>query len=145
MSKKLVKFNPRSLYDKFCEGDSLTDEEVLSGLFYFRKLSEDLVCLGPTFRLVANEAFRVWNRLFDMATARKLEMGFEPNGDPRPIKEEISWKNTLNSDFLPNLGFWWNVFTEKANLLGYPYYVWNGRVYETKTHKDTELLASDLK
>ena len=61
----------RNIYEKFINGDSLTDIEVNEGVKFFKKLSDDLYLLGPIFRLSAHEAARAYDRLKSYQDARK--------------------------------------------------------------------------
>lgn len=62
-----------SLYEKYCNGDSLTNEEVREGAKFFPRLANDLHTCGPTFKLAANEMRRIGNAFieFNLARTRK--------------------------------------------------------------------------
>lgn len=58
------------------------------------------------------------------------------------MKAEIKWENILNSNhshFDIEL-----VVKRIAMKCGYPYYLWNGRVYETISGEDTNVTEQDL-
>ena len=57
-------------------------------------------------------------------------------------KVDITWKNTLNPSFI--IHGWKGAFLNRAVELGYPYYVWSGRVYHTLTGEDTGIFEKDL-
>lgn len=50
----------RHVYEKYTNGDSISDEELKEGLAFFKKLSDDLMTLGPVFKLAAVEANLVY-------------------------------------------------------------------------------------
>lgn len=60
-----------TIYNKFNAGDSLTDSELEIGIEHFNGMSEMLWKSGPVFRLCAQEAGRVGQRLQDFQNARK--------------------------------------------------------------------------
>lgn len=64
--------NVKLLYEKFVNGDSLSNREVLDGYFHFRRMASDLVQSGPVFKLAATEAFRVADTLKSYADSRNL-------------------------------------------------------------------------
>lgn len=53
--------NPKmqEIYEKYNNGDSLTDFEVKAGVIFFSDLERSLTSLGPVFKLAAKEARRV--------------------------------------------------------------------------------------
>jgi hypothetical protein len=51
--------NIRTIYDKYNNGDPISDDEIKFGLKYFKRIESDLSALGPEFKLAANEARRV--------------------------------------------------------------------------------------
>lgn len=59
-----------TVYDKFRDGDSLTDKELDIGIGHFRPMGEMLLRSGPAFRLAAQEALRVADRMEDYKTER---------------------------------------------------------------------------
>ena len=60
------------LYEKYCNGDSLTDEEVTEGEIFFRELAGMLYDAGLAFYITAKEANRVYLGLRGYREARKL-------------------------------------------------------------------------
>lgn len=58
------------VYNKFVKGDSLTDVDLEVGISHFRPLGDMLFRSGPVFRLAAQEASRVADRLEDYKRAR---------------------------------------------------------------------------
>ena len=64
----------KQIYEKVCNGDSLTDEEVLKGMKFYRQLTNDLMKCGPVFALARNEANRTYMKLYDFAQARGLRL-----------------------------------------------------------------------
>lgn len=63
--------NTRDLYKKYCNGDSLTDEEVRVGEVFFRELADKLFDAGPAFEIMAKEASRVNQSFFSYRRARE--------------------------------------------------------------------------
>lgn len=59
-----------TVYTKFCNGDSLTDNELDVGINHFKPLADMLFRSGPVFRLAAQEANRVAMRLEDYKRER---------------------------------------------------------------------------
>lgn len=66
MSDKSMK----NLYEKFCNGESIDDEQLDEGIRFFYSLTIKLSSLGPVFRLAQNESNRVLIRLQDYHDAR---------------------------------------------------------------------------
>lgn len=62
----------RNIYTKWCNGDTLSNKEVLHGSQHFRQMADMLYQSGPAFVIAAKEANRVAIALNDVATARKL-------------------------------------------------------------------------
>jgi len=60
----------KNLYEKFCNGDPITDEQLDEGIRFFHMLTIKLSSLGPVFRLAQNESNRVLSRLQDYYDAR---------------------------------------------------------------------------
>ena len=58
------------IYNKFCNGDSLSDDELTIGINHFRPLGDMLFRSGPVFRLAAQEANRVASRFEDYKESR---------------------------------------------------------------------------
>lgn len=63
-------FDSGTVYQKFLNGDSFTDQELTQGIDHFKKLERDLRDLGPAFKLQANEVGRVWQGLESFYNAR---------------------------------------------------------------------------
>lgn len=61
----------RIVYEKYLNGDSITDEELKYAIKFFADLVPKLFVLGPAFRLAASEASRVLNALEGFERARK--------------------------------------------------------------------------
>lgn len=61
------------IYEKYCDGDSLTDEEVLAGEKHFLELASMLYCSGTAFVIAAKEANRVCMALKGFREARELK------------------------------------------------------------------------
>ena len=59
------------IYEKFRNGDPITDDELLIGFRHFSKAAELLSPLGPRFDLAANELRRVATGLEDFIFARR--------------------------------------------------------------------------
>lgn len=56
--------------------------------------------------------------------------------------KELTWKNVLYPHcIIGHIG----KMRETAWELAYPYFSWNGRIYETKTGEQTEFLNEDVK
>jgi hypothetical protein len=62
----------RKTYEKFINGDSISDRELLNAVPFFKQLADNLTYMGPVFHLAANEAHRVYAKLFDFKVARGL-------------------------------------------------------------------------
>jgi hypothetical protein len=62
---------PREIYEKFTNGDSLSDQDLTRGIAHFGRMAADLNASGPTFRLAAVEAHRVASTLADFKVARR--------------------------------------------------------------------------
>ena len=62
---------PETIYNKFRDGDSLTDTDLEIGIKHFSEMGELLIKSGPVFRLAAQEALRTAGRLSDFQRARK--------------------------------------------------------------------------
>ena len=62
----------RMIYNKFLVADSLSDNEVVALRDHFLATSENLVHLGPRFRLASNESAETYDRLRDICIARRL-------------------------------------------------------------------------
>jgi hypothetical protein len=63
-------FNPEDFYNKFVNGDPLTDYEVMRASMFFERLEKDLRQLGPVFKLSWDEVFRLKNRVDSICRAR---------------------------------------------------------------------------
>jgi hypothetical protein len=60
-------------------------------------------------------------------------------------KKPLTWQNILNYKHLPTLGWSLHTFSEQAKTLGFPYFCWNDRIYETESGEDTSYIASEIK
>lgn len=60
-------------------------------------------------------------------------------------QKPITWQNVLNYKHLPALGWSLSTFSEQATTLGFPYFCWNDRIYETETGNDTGFVAVDIR
>ncbi len=66
-----TKPDPKVIYEKYINGDSLTDEEVKFGAKYYRDLADRLIKCGPTFVLAFKEANRIYMQMENFDQARK--------------------------------------------------------------------------
>lgn len=62
----------KNIYERYCNGDPLSDKEVLEGELFYRKLSEDLYDAGIAFHITAKEANRIYLGLRDYRISRGL-------------------------------------------------------------------------
>ena len=60
----------KSLYEKYCDGDSLTDAEVSDGIVKFEAAERALLALGPCFSVARKECSRVYQYFKNFADAR---------------------------------------------------------------------------
>lgn len=60
----------KQVYEKYCNGDKISDAELEEALEFFGRLERDLRALGPVFHLAANEALRVKQGLQGFSDAR---------------------------------------------------------------------------
>lgn len=58
------------IYEKFVNGDSLSDEELKVGAIFFHDMWVQLKQAGPVFKLAANEANRVQSQFDSFIRAR---------------------------------------------------------------------------
>lgn len=58
------------------------------------------------------------------------------------MSNEVTWKKVFNSQL--NHYHSESIVRQKAQKCGYPYYTWNGRVYETLSSSDTGYSVEDL-
>lgn len=63
----------KTIYERYCNGDVLTDDEVKTGEKFFRKLAEDLYDAGIAFHITAKEANRIYLGLRDYRISRGLK------------------------------------------------------------------------
>ena len=63
----------KDIYEKYTDGDSLTDEEVLAGEKHFKQLSDLLYRSGMAFEITAKEANRAYLGLKGYRESRGLE------------------------------------------------------------------------
>lgn len=61
---------PARIYDKYRNGDPLSDTELDVGIEHFRKMSQLLAATGPAFLLATGECYRVLNTLEGYKLAR---------------------------------------------------------------------------
>lgn len=59
------------IYDKFRNGDPLTDKELEVGIEHFDQMAKLLNQSGPVFKLAAQESHRVMDGLASYQRARK--------------------------------------------------------------------------
>lgn len=64
----------KSIYEKKCDGDHLTNEEVIEGYARFRRAEKAMHGLGPCFVVTAKEISKTCVDLRDIARARGLEI-----------------------------------------------------------------------
>jgi hypothetical protein len=62
-----------NLYQKFCDGSSLSDSEVIDGEHYFGHLADQLQSLGPRFFFAGNELRRCAREFESFRIARNLK------------------------------------------------------------------------
>lgn len=58
------------IYEKYVNGDSLSDEELKVGSIFFHDLWVQLKQAGPVFKIAANEAGRVYCQFDSFIRAR---------------------------------------------------------------------------
>lgn len=61
----------KHIYEKFQNGDSMTDAELRKGISHFKRMALDLGQCGPNFRFAWMEANRVYTRLEEFQTERR--------------------------------------------------------------------------
>lgn len=61
---------PATIYEKFCNGDAISDAELEIGIDHFSHMAELLMKSGPVFKLPAKEAMMVADRLQQYRDAR---------------------------------------------------------------------------
>lgn len=66
-----TKQNARVVYEKFSNGDAITDEELAMAIQFYGPLQESLLALGPVFKLASLEALRIYTALRAFDWARK--------------------------------------------------------------------------
>lgn len=59
------------VYEKFINGDDLTDQDVAFGRTFYKELAEKLIKCGPVFRLAWLEANKVAQRFDGFYEARR--------------------------------------------------------------------------
>lgn len=64
----------KSLYEKYCDGDSLTDAEVSDGIVKFEATERALLALGPYFSVARKECSRVYQSFKNFANARSQKV-----------------------------------------------------------------------
>ena len=60
----------RQIYDTFCIGDPMSDEDLKVAIPYFKSLADKLGNCGPVFRLAYTEANRVYLTMDDFRRSR---------------------------------------------------------------------------
>jgi len=63
--------NPATIYEKFLNGETISDEEIVFGIEHFRKLAEMLRQSGREFSIPAAECLRVVHFLENCEGFRK--------------------------------------------------------------------------
>ncbi len=64
----------KNIYEAHYNGDSITDEELLRAIPFFKRLANDLRQVGPTFHLAFKEANNTYYIFRDYAFARDLNI-----------------------------------------------------------------------
>lgn len=64
--------DPKTIYEKYLNGDKLSNEEVIYGAEFYRVLADTLIKCGPVFRLACKEACSVYIGLDGYKSARKI-------------------------------------------------------------------------
>ena len=64
-------YRARQVYEKYRNGDTLTDADLEFGINHFKALAHLAEESGPVFRLAANEARSTYLQLESFQTARK--------------------------------------------------------------------------
>lgn len=131
---------PKDLYNKYVQGDKITDNQLKEGIPFWKDLADRLHKTGPVFKLCANEAGRIYRGLSDFAHARGLDI-------EQPVSIfDISWKNTLNWEQLRNNQTYHTLdqFSGLAKQLGYQHFAWSGRVYFSETGQFTGVFSDEL-
>lgn len=65
--------SPKEIYQKVCDGDHLTYEQLEFGAKHFGTIGAQLMVSGPTFSLAAVECIRVSDKLASYVEARKQD------------------------------------------------------------------------
>lgn len=73
--------NAQVIYEKFTNGDPLTDRELSEGIKHFTKTEQLLTEAGPVFKLAASEARRVVNGLESFQFHRKIDKPSKKKSD----------------------------------------------------------------
>lgn len=66
-----MKAKIKVIYDKYINGDSISNDELEFGIRHFQTLANYLHSLGERFHLVWKDTYTVLNGLIDYQTARK--------------------------------------------------------------------------
>lgn len=132
--------HPKDLYNKYVQGDKITDNQLKEGVPFWKDLADKLHKAGPVFKLCANEAGRVYRGLNEFADARGLFI------EQPTSMFEITWKNTLCWEHLKsNLKYSTiDTFAGIAKELGYPHFAWSGRIYITETGAFTGIFSDEI-
>jgi hypothetical protein len=67
----MKKVSADKIYEKWVDGDSLSNAELKYGIEFYEELSRKLSACGPAFRLAFKEANQVYLGLCDYQDARK--------------------------------------------------------------------------
>ena len=62
-----------SIYENFCKGNPLSDDEIRVAIPYFKDIADKLVRCGPVFRLAFEEANRVYMTMDDFRRNRRMK------------------------------------------------------------------------
>lgn len=60
------------VYEKYCNGDKISDAQLLEAIIAYRDAASSVLKLGIAFRVTFKEIDNVYMRLNDMAIARGL-------------------------------------------------------------------------
>lgn len=63
---------PKDIIEKYRNGDTITNEELVEAIVFFRRLADDLFRCGDLYRLTALDASNMANQLDDYRSARGL-------------------------------------------------------------------------
>ena len=112
---------PKDIYEKYLDGDPISNKELLEAIPVFDSMARQLRQFGPVFKLAARELDSVLRGLEDYRMARGLKFKEEP---------VLTWAEVLNDIHIKHSCTISSVMNY-ANELGYPYFIWNDRVYKS--------------